>query len=503
MLSKFKLLTLFLLVIAPFVFLAGVGSVHLWNTGWTFTAWWPMAGCLTLAYALAWYWTRKRSKLLPKTDHVEPPEYWTDRDKAAWSIVEREVDASGTPTMAQLSDAHHYTTVAMSLSMQIAQHYNPSAKDPFSHLTLPEILTCGELVTRDLSRKVNEYIPGSHLLTIQQWKQARQAVDWGQKAWNVSWIGRAILDPVRASTQFLASKAGGSVLTQVQNNVLAWFHTAYLHELGRHLIELNSGRLRVGAKRYRELLDAKEPLPTPATGPLQIAVVGQVKAGKSSLINAVLGEQKAAVDIVPLTNSVTKYELKTEGKPELLLLDTPGYGITGPNDAEFTAAFEAAQTADLLLFVLHARTAARSADVAFQKRLHDAFASQPQLRKPMMIGVATHVDLLTPAAEWSPPYDLAGSRPKEASMRDALAAITESLGAMPLVPVVALESRMFNVNECLLPAMAAHLDGAKGVQLLRVLHVEGRAGAAKKTLEQVLNLGRESLKVLWQSAKSR
>ena len=69
------------------------------------------------------------------------------------------------------------------------------------------------------------------------------------------------------------------------------------------------------------------------------------------------------------------------------------------------------------------------------------------------------------------------------------------------MPVVTLESRMFNVNEALLPAMAAHLDGAKGVQLLRVLHVEGRAGAARKTLDQVLNLGKESLKVLWAAAK--
>ena len=71
---------------------------------------------------------------------------------------------------------------------------------------------------------------------------------------------------------------------------------------------------------------------------------------------------------------------------------------------------------------------------------------------------------------------------------------------MPLVPVVTLESRMFNVNEGLLPAMVADLDSAKGVQLLRMLHIESRAGAAKKTLEQVLNLGRESLKVLWHSA---
>jgi hypothetical protein len=33
-----------------------------------------------------------------------------------------------------------------------------------------------------------------------------------------------------------------------------WFYTAYVHRLGTYLIELNSGRLRIGAARYRELM---------------------------------------------------------------------------------------------------------------------------------------------------------------------------------------------------------------------------------------------------------
>ena len=44
-----------------------------------------------------------------------------------------------------------------------------------------------------------------------------------------------------------------------------------------------------------------------------VAVVGPVKAGKSSLINAVLGDQKAAVDVVPLTASSTRYDLNQAG----------------------------------------------------------------------------------------------------------------------------------------------------------------------------------------------
>ena len=106
---------------------------------------------------------------------------------------------------------------------------------------------------------------------------------------------------------------------------MLWFHTAFIHQLGRYLIELNSGRLKVGVKRYREILAQHQaaagrrpdrpPAPTPAavgdaavtaaahtaTGPkpITIAVLGPVKAGKSSLVNALLGQQAATVDTPP------------------------------------------------------------------------------------------------------------------------------------------------------------------------------------------------------------
>ena len=41
----------------------------------------------------------------------------------------------------------------------------------------------------------------------------------------------------------------------LQQNLLVWFYTAYVHRLGTYLIDLNSGRLRVGVPRYRELVE--------------------------------------------------------------------------------------------------------------------------------------------------------------------------------------------------------------------------------------------------------
>ena len=406
--SRLRILLLAFLAAAPFVFLMGVGSYHLWETRWNWIAWWPMAASLTLAYLLGWRWTRKRAnRLLPGTGTDQAPMHWTDRDRAAWQVVEARAAAVERVTSEQMADANRYAAEAIALALDVARVYKPGATDPFGHLTLPEVLACGELVSRDLSLRVNKYVPGSHLLSIDDWKRARTLVDWGQRAWNISWLARIIYNPVNASAQFLASKAGGKPLDKIQDNVMLWFYTAWLHELGRYLIELNSGRLKVGAERYRELVETKAPLPGEPEAvplPVTVALVGQVKAGKSSLVNAMLGEERAKTDVLPVTPDGTTYELNQTDAPRLTLIDTAGYGQGGPTEAELQAAMNAAQKSDVLLMVTPARTAARRADVEFLEKLIAAFKARPHLKLPPIVVAVSQIDLLTPAVECSPPY---------------------------------------------------------------------------------------------------
>ena len=63
---------------------------------------------------------------------------------------------------------------------------------------------------------------------------------------------------------------------------------------------------------------------------MTVTVCGQVKQGKSSLINSLLGEQRARTDVLPATNEITRYELQPEGIPtRLVLLDTVGLVLIG------------------------------------------------------------------------------------------------------------------------------------------------------------------------------
>lgn len=501
--TKSRISLLAFLVLGPFVFLIGAGSFHLYSTGWGFIAWWPMALSLTAAYLLGWRWTRKnRAKLLPDTGKEPPPLTWTDRDKLAWQVVLDTAAKVENVSVDQFADADRYSKEAQALALAVAKVYKPDATDPFGHLTLPEILACGELVSRDLSRRVREYIPGSHLMRIQDWKRARQAVDIGEKAWNVSWLARMALDPINAGAQFLASRAGAAPLRRIQDNVLHWFHTAYLHELGRHLIELNSGRLKVGAERYLELTAPPAENAPPSVG-VRVAIVGPVKAGKSSLVNALLGESKAGTDVLPLTNGATQYVLPQEGGQPLTLIDTAGYGLAGPTDEELAEAVEAAVGADLILMATPARNAARAADVSLLTGMQNAFAKMPGRNLPPVLAVLTQADALTPAAEWAPPYDWkTGTRLKELSIRDAVAAGGEAFVGRVLdtVPVCGAAGKEWNISDGLAEAMASRLDAARGAAVLRAFHAEGSAHGGRKVVKQLLNVGREALAAVLKNA---
>ena len=137
-------------------------------------------------------------------------------------------------------------------------------------VTVPEVLSVIELASHDLNELAVKYVPGSHLMTVDHWRTARKAVDWYRQASNVYWLASAVFDPIKTATRYVAAKYGmGKPLEMFQQNVILWFYSAYVREFGFYLIELYSGRLKVGTARYRELMKehAHEPGGPPGRGP--------------------------------------------------------------------------------------------------------------------------------------------------------------------------------------------------------------------------------------------
>jgi len=518
--TRFRILTLIALFTLPILFLVGAGTYHLWDRGWTFWAWWPMGLCWATGSILAWRWQKRIRD--QQVEAPPPAMHWTDRDRLAWTRVDEYLKASLQTPDDKLGEPQFYFETAQELAGKLVRVYRPEARDPVAIVTIPEILSVIELASQDLNQMARTYVPGSHLMTVDNWRTARKAVDWYRTASNVYWVASAVFDPLKTATRYIAAKYGmGKPLEALQQNVIRWFYTEYVKSIGFYLVELYSGRLKVGAERYRELMaehkhetgkpivvvpegdgQPAEVVPTvevPQTSVIvRIALIGQVKAGKSSAINALLGEQRAATDVLPLTNQVTRYELKSPGIPTRLeLLDTSGYGNAGADADNLEETADAVQGSDLLLLVTHARNPARKADVDFLGRLHAWFQERPQLRFPPTLILLTHVDLLSPAMEWSPPYTWAtGVRPKEKSMAEAVKAARESFpSANGLVPCCTSEGKVWGVNEELLPEIVALLGEAKAVAMLRCLHAEADEGKVKKVFTQFWAVGRKALEL--------
>ena len=515
---NWRLFLVSVLLVGPVAVFVAAGIWLLWIRGWWWWLWWMLPLCWGTAYLIARRW-RHDWMNLPLTELSASP-HWTPHDEQALRIIEVQQQAVKTLQPERLSEPRFYLDTAMELGRTIARHYHPQSQDPVSSLTIPEILAVTHLACEDMERWVRDYVPGSHLLTVSQWRTLSRCPTGWRVASNVSWAVAIVLNPANLA-RYLASRfTMDSASSQLQANILAWFYVAYVRHVGFYLIEMNSGRLRGGAERYRALMERfrkesgllavdSEPAPgtplPPAAGeePLEvkIAVVGQVKAGKSSLINGLLGEQRAATDILPLTQDVRRYTLQLrEARDRAVLLDTPGYGSQGPDDAQQRDARVALQDADLVLLVMNVTNPARQADLEVLRELVGWYSAQIRRRPPPLLGVLTHIDLLSPVLEWSPDFNWqAATTPKEKNIRAAVEHHQRLFGEhlAGVIPVCAdiTRGRSAGIQEFLLPAIVASLGEARACSLLRTLHEELDRGRVRKLVQQLLQGGARLVRV--------
>src|SRR5919112_1603703 len=107
-----------------------------------------------------------------------------------------------------------------------------------------------------------------------------------------------------------------------------------------------------------------------------VAVVGAPNAGKSTLVNALVGQKVAIVSAKAQTTRARLMGIALHGAAQILLVDTPG--IFEPkrrlDRAMVAAAWTGAEDADLILLVVDA--AARVGDAV--ERIIDALGDRKQ-----------------------------------------------------------------------------------------------------------------------------
>lgn len=509
------IVTLFILPIACFV---AAGAYALWGTGWLFWLWWLLPLCWGGGYLLARRALRG-ALAIDYGPHAIVPSFWTPRDRQAWGLVEKAAEDARSLAAADLIDPARYLAAAKKLSLDVARFYHPDADDPLSDLTIPEILAAAQLALEDLAELVENYVPGSRHLTVRRWRMLADAPRLYTAASNFSYAISALFGPASAISRFLVSRLVlGPAFDLMQQNVVLWFYTSFLHRVGIYVIEMNSGRLLRGARAWRDLtekftapsdmVEAAEPVPKEQRV-LSLAVVGQVKAGKSSIVNALLGEARAATDVLPLTQEVSKYELReTDLSDKLVLLDTVGYALDEIDDRGYAIACEVAREADLVLLVIDALNPGRAADKRMLEALDRYFRDNPRYRRPPILAVLTHIDLLSPAREWKPPYegwrDPEPKRPKEQSIREAVEHNKTELRSwvVDVIPLCAdgRGGRTYGVDEWLFPEIVALLDEARAVLLVRTLHARSRRESLMELVGQARRAGLALLRAAWSGA---
>lgn len=465
-------------LLLPTLSLVPFGSVWLWQQG--YLVYWAIGAALTV---LAGFWLQRR--LLPPG--VRPSAEAVDADDAAqlarklnWSPLEEQAmsdvnDLATRVNLDELGDWDAVLALGRKTIETVAHRLHPSRRDPVWQFTPPEALAIVERVSRRLRSLTVEKVPFgdrmtvAQMLTLYRW---RGAVDYAEKAWDL-WRILRVANPVTAATHEVRERLSGELIQWGRNEVARRIIEAYVREVGRAAIDLYGGRLRIAASSLGEFVSDDSAADTASMGssraePLRILVAGQVSAGKSSLVNALAEEAKAAIDALPATATFTAYALQKEGLPAALLIDSPGLA----SDARATAAMiDKAADCDLVLWVVPAHKADRHIDKLALDAFRQHFATRLNRRRPPVLLVLTHIDQLRPFGEWSPPYDLAaGNTPKAESIRAALAAAAGDLGFAPaeLTPVSLRPGANYNV-EALWQQIASTLPEATRAQLLRCL----------------------------------
>ncbi|QPQ56128.1 GTPase Era [Allosphingosinicella flava] len=198
-----------------------------------------------------------------------------------------------------------------------------------------------------------------------------------------------------------------------------------------------------------------------------VAVVGAPNAGKSTLVNALVGQKVAIVSPKAQTTRVRLMGIAILGEAQILLMDTPG--IFEPkrrlDRAMVAAAWGGAQDADLIALVVDAKT-------GLSRRIEEMLDTLKQRREPKIlvlnkVDVTPKEELLTLTARLSERLDFEDIFMVSATTGDGVTDLKKALAArMPEGPWHFPEDQVSDATDRMLAAEVTR------EQLYHQLHAE-------------------------------
>jgi uncharacterized protein len=442
---------------------------------------------------------RQREQHLLEGAVSQPDPDWPPVAEAAWAVVEdfaQRLDPRDWP----IAGGPRFALLAQRTLERVAAYFHPAVDQPLLELTLPHTLLVIERASRDLRDSITEQVPFSHQLTLGTLARAYRWTPFANRLLDVYRAGQWVFNPTNALLNEAWGHLRGRAFAMAHRDLYRWLLQEFVRKVGIYAIDLYSGRLlldepdptsRPTAQSVQDLRAAVaiESVELPPGEPLRILVLGRSNTGKSSLINALFGQLRAATDIVPdTTRALTPYRLEREGLELALVFDTPG-----SERLAYKSLQEAAAMADMILWVSAADRPDRQSERQTLDAVRTAQAARVDRRQPPMLVVVTHIDRLRPLREWLPPYDLTDSTNLKAmSIQASITALAADLEVpvSSVIPVCLAEGHVYNVDDTLWAALLDQTDRAQRTRLLRCQDVRRREENWMLLRRQLANAGR-------------
>lgn len=242
----------------------------------------------------------------------------------------------------------------------------------------------------------------------------------------------------------------------------------------------------------------------------EVAVIGAPNAGKSTLVNALVGAKVAIVSAKVQTTRTRLIGIAIEGRAQMLLVDTPG--IFAPkrrlDRAMVKAAWTGAQGADVIVLVIDAKRGTRNEEVEAILAGLETDTATPKLLVLNKVDICPKERLLSLTAELSARLPFQQIFMVSAETGDGVADLKQTLAAMmPESPWHYPEDQVADVTQRL---MAAEITREK---IYHQLHDELPYAAAVDTekweerrdgsaaIHQVIYVERETQKPIVVGAK--
>lgn len=453
-------LVVLLLLVLPVLATSILGLIWLGERGLllTFVAVVTGIGLLygAVRFALRW-WVRRDATVVPTPDipHVEPEADWSDLERSAFNVACKLIrnDASRAAWAEMPVQVQRVLeTVAGTLS---------GGRRGTMDFTVPEALLLVEQVasrSRDILRR---HVPFSDRLPVSWALWAMRHKDrarWAIKASSVGWrVFKAWTNPTQAAIQELGGLAQGTAVDALSDQFQREVRGLLLEEVAHAAVQLYSGRLQFSDAELLQIeLEStgrdRQGAATPDE-PVRVLVVGQISAGKSTLVNALLGDEKAETDIARTTHRFTVHDAVIAGL-HCRIVDT--VGLDGSAALRDRVASEMVD-ADLILWAVRADRPARAPDAALRAAFEARRAAMPERRFAPVVTVMTFADRIVPVHELP---EGALDALQRTRLHEAAAAIATDLSCPPPVPTRG-EAPDWNI-----PAVFAAVDAALGEALM-------------------------------------